>query len=367
MDEHLGNLQAPGGAYLVAGKQALDLRWHYVIKGLFRRGETSLLFGPSNSGKSALIVSAGAAIIGGRDFFGLRTRRGIVIHVVAEAPRSILERYAALQDEIGEDPAPYLVGTKPLDLGDPESVAAFITKVRKIAADANETIALVVFDTLVLCIGGRDENHSGEMTQVTRGAHEIARALFCHVCLVHHTGKEGANYRGSSAFRANLDAEISLTPAEGQVTMRVTKQRNMPTGLERQFRTEPVLLGQDGDGEDRTTVRIRPVASAAATLRAPESADPGKMAPAILAVLKALASVGSDPAGTVGIAAIDACLPESLFGALKPESRRRSLARALERLERQVPPVVQREGAGWRLAVSEAANAEAAPQSRLGD
>ena len=41
-----------------------SLEWNYAIKGWLLRRETSLLYGPSNVGKSALVCRLGCCIVG---------------------------------------------------------------------------------------------------------------------------------------------------------------------------------------------------------------------------------------------------------------------------------------------------------------
>jgi RecA-family ATPase len=69
-----------------------SLEWNYAIKGWLLRQETSLLYGPSNVGKSALVCRLGCCIVGGRAGFGARVKPGLVVHVAPEAPASVRDR-----------------------------------------------------------------------------------------------------------------------------------------------------------------------------------------------------------------------------------------------------------------------------------
>jgi RecA-family ATPase len=69
-----------------------SLEWNYAMKGWLLRGETSLLYGPSNVGKSALVCHLGSCIVAGRPCFGARVAPGLVVHVAPEAPASVRDR-----------------------------------------------------------------------------------------------------------------------------------------------------------------------------------------------------------------------------------------------------------------------------------
>lgn len=233
-----------------------DLVWNYAIKGWLRRAETSVLFGPSNCGKSALVCYLGNCIVTGTPCFDARVRQGIVVHVGAEAPASVLDRMQAY--DLGNVPtaAPYIVRMEPVNLSEPTQVDQFVAELRRLRQDFGEEVILIVFDTLARSIGAVDENCASTMTGVANAAERIARQINAHVMLVHHTGKDAdRGGRGSSALRGAVDTEISLTPLKGAV-VRVAqeKQRTMPKADASFFQTKSFVLGLDEDGEDRTTV-----------------------------------------------------------------------------------------------------------------
>lgn len=60
---------------------SLDLP--YVVKNTLLHGEMSVLYGPSNVGKSCLVVDLARAICTGEDWHGHRTRQGIVLYLAA--------------------------------------------------------------------------------------------------------------------------------------------------------------------------------------------------------------------------------------------------------------------------------------------
>ncbi len=327
------------------------LNWNYCAKGFLRRGETSVLYGPSNCGKSALVCHLGHCVVTGRKFFGARVKKGMVIHVGAEAPESILDRMQAY-DIHHLDAAPYRVRMKPVDLSQPDEVSKFIAKVKRLCQMAGQDVILIVFDTLARSIGFLDENCANAMTQIAEAVALIARVLNAHVMLVHHTGKDAdRGGRGSSALRGAVDSELSLKPLDGgAVVLSHEKQRTMPKGLAVQFRMETVVLGKDEDGEDRTTVKaveLPPVQYASDKRKTAMEASGSTVA--VLTALHIRRLTGAHANVSFRPGDLVDTLPEELFGGIAHESRARSVCRALEKLACRKNPPVEKGSDGWRL------------------
>jgi hypothetical protein len=333
-----------------ARKHQPSLAWNYAIKGLLRRGETSVLYGPSNCGKSALVCYLGSRIVSGQTCFGGRVKKGIVVHVGAEAPESILDRLQAC--ELHRDAAPYLVGMAPVDLSQTDEVVTFIQNLMQLQEANGEEIILVVFDTLARSIGATDENCASAMTSVVHAAERIARQTMSHVMLVHHTGKDAdRGSRGSSALRSAVDTEIALSPLKsGTVAVSTEKQRTMPKSTLVHFKTEIHVLGQDEDGENRTTVK-------AVEIVAPPKLDEEKHTggdagcdQAVLSALHFRRMTGTQAAKPFRPRDIFEALPPELFGEIAEESRIRKISRCLEGLSKRRPAIVEKDAGGdWRL------------------
>lgn len=198
------------GVYKTTADFEPILHWNYVVKGLFRRGETSILFGPSNSGKSALVGLMASCIVAGQSFFKNKTKRGIVVHIAAEGPSSVLECSVAYRTQkAGLECAPYIVRCNAMNLADPDDVPALINELRLISEEHGYGIVLVVFDTLARSIGDCDENNSSHMTRVDNAARRIATELFAHVMLVHHTGKDEVRGARNSSARSTCHVRAS--------------------------------------------------------------------------------------------------------------------------------------------------------------
>lgn len=60
-----------------------------ILEGLLTTGDSSVIFGASNSGKTSLALDIGCAIASGSSWMGRRTEKGLVIYVAAESPASV--------------------------------------------------------------------------------------------------------------------------------------------------------------------------------------------------------------------------------------------------------------------------------------
>jgi hypothetical protein len=327
------------------------LVWHYAAKSWFRRAETSVLYGPSNCGKSALVCHLGYCIVTGSNFFGARVKQGIVVHVGAEAPESVLDRMQAYDLESAPHTSPYVVRMAPVDLSDSDAVETFICELKKLHGEHGEKIILIVFDTLARSIGATDENCAASMTQVAKSAERIARTLKAHVMLVHHTGKDtDRGGRGSSALRGAVDTEISLIPLKtGDVRVAHEKQRTMRKGEPTYFRTESFVLGFDEDGEDRTTVKAVEVSESAPSEAGKKAGTDARYDVAILTALHIRGMTGSNASKPFRPNDIVETIPPEFFGDIKAESRQRNIARALANLASRENAVIEKVGDAWRL------------------
>jgi hypothetical protein len=96
------------------------------------------------------------------------------------------------------------------------------------------------------------------------GCRAILQRYGCTVMLVHHTGNsENAQHRarGSSAWRAALDVEISVQVVNGVRVLEQTKNKDAQAAKPKAFELEPVTIDgwQDDDGNPVTSAIASPV------------------------------------------------------------------------------------------------------------
>jgi len=305
----------------------LDLHWHYVVKGWLLRREVSVVYGPSNVGKSTFVLDVVRAVATGAQWHGRRTRGGAVLYVAAESGISVVERAHGLLGEDGRKV--FLLEMRP-DLLSDIDVEAIIDLAEDCGEECGEPVVMIVFDTLTLCIG--------DAVRVATATQRIARETGAHVVLVHHSGKDrSAGPRGASGLVGNADTVIELVAVNAEndkyVLAHAVKQRRMSRLRPFAFRLRAVVLGEDEDGEDRTTSRLEAhedQAAAAPRTGTKSACDASAREAAVIEALRDLAAEGNGAEGFARAAIADACSEMPAFRGLSRESLLKAVGRALD-------------------------------------
>ena len=356
------------------GKEAV-LEVDYLVKNLFVRKEVSVIYGPTNCGKSTLISAIGMAVVRGKPFAGFLTRRTAVLHIAPEGARSVQDAtFLHIGAGAPSDAELYFIAPLRIDLRDHRHVATLIELVSALERDHGCDIGLIVIDTLVLSVDDADENASRDMTAAIFGATRLAEGSEAHVTMVHHTNKSG-DVRGSSAITCNPDAVFEIAPAKDEqdrpvMQMTNQKQKSGKKAPQILFRLRAEPIGQHSDGDERTAVVIDVLPRGTKT--APTGKTSKGKSPTTdarrEAVLAAMVTLSDDPAaadtGFEPAAVRDACNPSAFTGcADNPGSFLKAVSRALEALAGEANSVIVKEGGRYRL-VNGPASAPA-PSSEL--
>ena len=208
-------------------------------------------YGESGVGKTFVVLSLAAAIVTGRDVFGLAALKGNVIYFGGEGASGIKSRLRAWEQYHAVRADGFCLYTGRPEFAKKSDVASAIAECSALQP------RLCIIDTLSAHFTGGDENSAKEMTPFIDGARTLSEALDCHVLIVHHEGKkQGNGARGSSALKANCDSYfyLSATNTPGQVTLTCEKQKDGPSG-------DPILIDLlpqhiEGD-EDGSVVAVR--------------------------------------------------------------------------------------------------------------
>jgi hypothetical protein len=232
------------------------------VEGTLTDGGASVLYGPSNSGKTFWIVDLGAAVAAGRRFRGeLEVDYGAVIYIALEGSRGARNRMAALyQEGILKPGDPFYLIFSPVSLLEPGHADQLAQTVAAIAKETGVPVKLVIIDTMARAMAGGDENSGKDMTAAVSSIDAVRAATGAHVCVVHHCGKdETKGARGHSSLRAAVDTEIEVTRSEGNgvSTVRVTKQRDLQIGDPMPFTLKVIELGTDRRGKPITSCVVQ--------------------------------------------------------------------------------------------------------------
>lgn len=221
-------------------KPCLDA--NYLVQGWLGAGGLSVLYGPSNSGKTFVAVDLAAHVASGTPWRGHKIKPGSVVYVAAEGGGGIRNRISAIRQAAPDllEGADFSLLPTNLDLHQSGDAMALCE------AMPTERAALVVIDTMARCMGSGDENSARDVAQFVINLDAIRERTGAHVLVVHHSGKNAdAGARGSSALRAAVDTEIAIS--EGQISC--AKQRDMEMPHRLFFSLETVTLGTDQDGD----------------------------------------------------------------------------------------------------------------------
>jgi RecA-family ATPase len=219
-----------------------------LIKGMLDEGAFSVFYGPSNSGKTFVVLDLAYSVSLGRDWVGMKTTKAPVLYIAAEGGGGIKKRIAALRQRPGAAiPKDFYLSAASIDLRRPDGdVVAVIDTARNIGR-----VGLIVIDTLSRALAGGDETK--DMGALVVNIDKIRHMTGAHVLLVHHSGKDVAKgARGSSELRGAIDTEINI---DGGV-IRVTKQRDLEFGEDISFEIQGATIGLDADGDAVTSATI---------------------------------------------------------------------------------------------------------------
>lgn len=152
-----------------------------------------------------------------------------------------------------------------------QEVQQVVKAARDVEAKKGKPVQLIVIDTLARCFGGNDENDAKDMGAFIEGCDTIKRETGATVLVVHHSGKDDTKgARGSSAFRAALDAEFNVQREGegGAIILTCTKMKDAEEPRPAAFDLREAELFTDRDGELVASLVLRD------TPREPQEPDP---------------------------------------------------------------------------------------------
>jgi len=225
-----------------------------VVEGLIVAGTTNILYGRTNTGKTAVAVSMAGAVATDRDFWERATDGGVVLYLAAEAPATILNRFRLWSRHTGARLDRVFIVRAPVNLTDDKDLNHIRQAVAYIEKNAGP-IRFVVGDTLARIASGAREN-TDEMGPVMNRFDAIAEATGGAVLVIHHSGKDAAKgARGWSGVQAHISTELEVTEENGHHYLTVTKQRELGgKGEAIPFRLEVLPIGTSKFGKPMTGI-----------------------------------------------------------------------------------------------------------------
>ncbi|MCF8495217.1 MAG: AAA family ATPase [Alphaproteobacteria bacterium] len=235
-----------------------------LIKGLLDCGGTSVVFGPSNCGKSFFVLDMALHVALGKLWSSRKICQGAVVYIAAEGGLGIRERLEALYKhyKINKKPPLYIIPISPDFCNSSKDVEEIIA-----AISGLYNVKLIVIDTLSRAMAGGNENSPDDMGAFIRNFEKLKDGTGAHILIIHHSGKDNARgARGHSSLKCAIDTEIEITKNgdkdEQIVTAEIKKQRDGRTDVKFSFVPKEVQLGQDEDGEWLSSCVLIPVEGA---------------------------------------------------------------------------------------------------------
>lgn len=202
-----------------------------LVYGLLNLDTESWLIGAPGSLKSFIALDIAGHVAGGQQWQGHRVKQRDVLYLAAEGQRGMVLRTRAWLKVNGSMDGvtflPYPVQVKSND----GQWAALV----EIAAELKP--GLIVLDTQARISVGLEENSATDMGILINAVGALKRATGACVLVVHHTGRDGKDARGSSALDGAQDTELKVKrpdDAKGRaaLTVKLTqdKQKDMSEG-----------------------------------------------------------------------------------------------------------------------------------------
>lgn len=288
LPEETGTAARPRFASIPLAELLQSSRLQWLIKQVLPRYGLGVIYGETGSGKTFSVLDLVLSIARGVSWRGLRTRPGRVSYVCAEGAAGLGNRIEAYRRQHGEDIGTFRAITDVPNLLRQDDVA--------LAAQINHEggADIIVIDTLAQVTPGGDENSSESMGLALAHCRRLAATTGAFVLLVHHAGKDlSRGARGWSGLKAAADAELAVerNPTTDDRTLTISKLKDGTDGATFHFKLQPVVLGQDEDGDAITSCVVE-YTEGASKVRTPR----GKWALAAWKAIHDLCTVGEDSA-----------------------------------------------------------------------
>ncbi|MFP2516143.1 helicase RepA family protein [Buttiauxella agrestis] len=277
---------------LSRGSEGYDIQQDYVIKHILPAQSLCSIYGPSGSYKSFLAVSWACHIAAGVPWAGRKVSQAAVLYIVGEGGVGVPRRVKAWELAFKQNASNLFLVNRPVFPVRKPDVNEVLLAARQVEAECGLPVGLVVIDTLARCFGGNDENDARDMGAFIEGCDTIKQKTGATVLVVHHSGKDEAKgARGSSSFRAALDAEFNVKrEGEGSaLILSCTKMKDAEELERKAYDLRTAELFTDSDGETVHSLVVRDEAREAREVD-PELAGVSKLTGNHMALWQALRS-----------------------------------------------------------------------------
>jgi hypothetical protein len=229
----------------------------FLIDGFIEENITGLVYGPSENGKSLVLLDWAFCLTNGIEWEGRKTKQIEVLIVAGEGHAGYRRRLKALELKYGIKASKNLLISKSSAMFDDDATCDDINQALQAAGKKPE---LIIVDTLHRNMQGA-ENSSDDFGKFLNNTDQFFRRQGAAVLIVHHTGHGMDRARGSSSIRAGMDVEYSVFKDDptNTVTLTCTKGKDMEKPKPIDFVIKPVQIDwtiSDEDLRQQTSVYL---------------------------------------------------------------------------------------------------------------
>jgi len=233
-------------------------------------GDLTVIYGPSEAGKSVFAVDLACRLAAGWDFGTARDRTFYnVLYIASERGDQVRRRVDAFVQHHGGQPFENLmIYDGPIDLCEENYLRAIVRTASQSFPDEFGA-EIVIIDTLAAAMSASDSNPEAmhkavnSLTDALRYGNPFSD---CSVIVIHHSPVSGeARMRGAGQLQAAADMTIHVTRRRGVSVAKVAKNNDTSERPTRTYRMETVTINEGGNGEPDTTAAVLVDAQQSAT------------------------------------------------------------------------------------------------------
>ena len=251
------------GAVGLDGLQRKDLQHEFLIDDFLDRQGVVMIPGASGSGKTFLVVEIGMCVALAQDFWGMKTKPGLVVYQAGEGKQGVAKRLEGWMLDRGIEPSasiPFRMLTKRVNLFvDDKDTDDLIAECKALSEYFQQPMRILFIDTFNKAITGANENAGQDMSKVLARLERMSVELDCAVAVPIHKSAEG-KMRGHTSLTGDvanvLDVtELQIRDQNGRIirTAQLHKNKDGEKGPPHRFVLRQVVTGMRADGKPITT------------------------------------------------------------------------------------------------------------------
>lgn len=232
----------------------------WLVESILGAQDFAMLMGESGHGKTHVLLELAFACATGRAFAGRFDvlRPLTVCYATGEGSSGLADRLRAVQAWHGVQDLPLTIIPDVPQLWNrtqPTDVATFVHEWRQLAGAGlvPAQLDVLMIDTLHNATAGADENSAQDAGLTLASLRHLRDLLGCAVVLAHHTARSTGLERGSTAFRASMDAMLKAEKKGKSYTLTCEKLKDGEPWPAQQFSLVPeqesVRISWEGDAK----------------------------------------------------------------------------------------------------------------------